>query len=307
MNVRYNPALNVIDDKLAVTHSVAHLAIEQNTCHRIQDTNTMKSLNAHSNNNCGSLLENLPKKFVSSMRTLFDIMDDKRSGFVTLSDIEARWRDDGSKGLPIGVIDSLRRVTPTSGMLSFERFCAGLKICLLRNQANDCKMSQLSVDGNSGGKISGCRSSSSSCSSNNNVNNNNNNNNNIENSNRDKYRTSNDSSNNKSNINSIKDVNNNNNNDSVKINEDNDDEEEKEHKVGIDAKNINDAKSNREDDDDDDVDDNDDENNINNYTKEYSGSNGLAMPVKGNTSKATQMLVKHILLPYKNTMSSLCA
>lgn len=123
---------------------------------------TLNSLSSNASTNCGSgsggssgsvggggsgngsttsggPLENLPKKFVSSMRTLFDIMDDKRSGFVRLSDIEARWQDDGSKGLPHGVIDCLRRVTPISGMLSFERFCAGLKICLLRNQTtNDC-------------------------------------------------------------------------------------------------------------------------------------------------------------------------
>lgn len=86
-------------------------------------------------NTASSALDNLPKQFVYSMRTLFDIMDDKRTGFVRLSDIEQRWQDDGSKGLPPGVIDSLRRVTPASGLLSFERFCAGLKICLLKNQS----------------------------------------------------------------------------------------------------------------------------------------------------------------------------
>ncbi|XP_060519797.1 suppressor APC domain-containing protein 2 [Cylas formicarius] len=81
-----------------------------------------------------STLDGLPKQFVAAMRTLFDIMDDKRTGFVNFADIEARWQDDGSKGLPKGVLDSLRKVTPSNGMLSFERFCAGLKICLLRNQ-----------------------------------------------------------------------------------------------------------------------------------------------------------------------------
>lgn len=83
----------------------------------------------------GGPLDNLPKPFVNSMRTLFDIMDDKRTGFVRLSDIEQRWQDDGSKGLPPGVIDCLQRVTPASGLLSFERFCAGLKICLLKSQS----------------------------------------------------------------------------------------------------------------------------------------------------------------------------
>jgi len=61
-------------------------------------------------------------------------MDDKGAGFVKFSEIERRWQDDGTKGLPKGVIESLRKVTPPNGQLSFERFCAGLKICLLRNQ-----------------------------------------------------------------------------------------------------------------------------------------------------------------------------
>lgn len=157
--------LNVIDNQSSV-HLVAHhltppplpppiqqsLISTNGSCHSGSSTNTTNSLNSHSSS-CGSgssPLENLPKKFVSSMRTLFDMMDDTRTGFVRLSDIEARWQDDGSKGLPHGVIDCLRRVTPVSGMLSFERFCAGLKICLLRNQANDCKMScRSSIDSNS--------------------------------------------------------------------------------------------------------------------------------------------------------------
>ncbi|XP_044733056.1 suppressor APC domain-containing protein 2 isoform X2 [Chrysoperla carnea] len=81
-----------------------------------------------------STLDSLPKQFVTAMRTLFDIMDDKHTGYVNFADIEHRWQDDGTKGLPKGVIESLQKVTPPNGMLSFERFCAGLKICLLRNQ-----------------------------------------------------------------------------------------------------------------------------------------------------------------------------
>ncbi|XP_052843726.1 suppressor APC domain-containing protein 2 isoform X1 [Drosophila gunungcola] len=84
---------------------------------------------------CQSLdMDALPKQFVLSMKKLFDILDDKQSGYVRYTDIEKGWQDDGSKGLPRGVLDSLRRVTPSSGLLSFERFCAGLKLCLLRNQ-----------------------------------------------------------------------------------------------------------------------------------------------------------------------------
>lgn len=135
-------------------HQMIHLPAQQSqsltSTSSLSGSSTSNSLNSHittsstatTNGSCGSgtsPLENLPKKFVSSMRTLFDIMDDRRTGFVKLVDIEARWQDDGSKGLPHGVIDCLRRVTPVSGMLSFERFCAGLKICLLRNQADECK------------------------------------------------------------------------------------------------------------------------------------------------------------------------
>ena len=67
-------------------------------------------------------LQGLPPKFVSAMRTLFDVMDDKKTGFIHLSDIETRWNtEDGGVGLPSGVIDSLKKVTPPTGELSFER------------------------------------------------------------------------------------------------------------------------------------------------------------------------------------------
>lgn len=54
--------------------------------------------------------------------------------FLLVADIEARWQEDSAADLPKGVIDSLRKVTPPNGMLSFEQFCAGLKISLLKNQ-----------------------------------------------------------------------------------------------------------------------------------------------------------------------------
>lgn len=82
-------------------------------------------------------MESLPKQFVSAMRTLFDIMDDKRTGYVKLTDIENRWRDDRTRGLPRGVIESLQKVASHEGLLTFERFCTGLKICLLRNQVQN--------------------------------------------------------------------------------------------------------------------------------------------------------------------------
>lgn len=84
-----------------------------------------------------STVDGLPKHFVNAMRTLFDIMDDQNTGFVKFADIEGRWQDDGTQGLPKGVLDSLKKVTPPNGMLSFERFCAGLKICLLQIQTGE--------------------------------------------------------------------------------------------------------------------------------------------------------------------------
>lgn len=138
----------------SLTNAVPHI----NTGLAIGSVHAATESSHHSTNGNGNVssattshgpLDNLPKKFVSSMRTLFDIMDDKKTGFVKLVDIEARWQGD-AKGLPHGVIDCLRRVTPVSGMLSFERFCAGLKICLLRNQITDCKHSRRSsTDSNS--------------------------------------------------------------------------------------------------------------------------------------------------------------
>lgn len=83
-----------------------------------------------------SSADGLPKHFVTAMRTLFDIMDDQNTGFVKFSDIEGRWQDDGTQGLPKGVLDSLKKVTPPNGLLSFERFCTGLKICLLQIQTD---------------------------------------------------------------------------------------------------------------------------------------------------------------------------
>ena len=80
-----------------------------------------------------STLGGFSKSFLSSLRVLFDILDDHNSGFVKLSDIEERWRDDGSvDSLPPGVTTALRQVAPPDGKLTFERFVAGLRLALLQ-------------------------------------------------------------------------------------------------------------------------------------------------------------------------------
>ena len=56
-------------------------------------------------------LEGLPTKFVTAMRTLFDVLDDNKTGCVSLADIELWWRRDREEQgntVPNGVIESLR-------------------------------------------------------------------------------------------------------------------------------------------------------------------------------------------------------
>uniref|UniRef100_A0A8D0H4C4 Suppressor APC domain containing 2 n=1 Tax=Sphenodon punctatus TaxID=8508 RepID=A0A8D0H4C4_SPHPU len=76
--------------------------------------------------------EGLPKAFLQSLRTLFDILDDRRRGYVHLREIESRWQQGGEAGeLPRGVLEGLRQVAPQSGYLTFERFVQGLRASLL--------------------------------------------------------------------------------------------------------------------------------------------------------------------------------
>ena len=77
------------------------------------------------------ITQDLPREFLRYLKTLFDILDEKGTGFVRLADIESRWKTKhGSNGLSEGVIESLRKVTPKNGLLSFERLCTGMKLGL---------------------------------------------------------------------------------------------------------------------------------------------------------------------------------
>ncbi|KAG8518605.1 Suppressor APC domain-containing protein 2, partial [Galemys pyrenaicus] len=75
--------------------------------------------------------EGLPRAFLQSLHTLFDILDDRRRGYVHLREIESRWQGADARELPRGVLEGLRRVAPASGYLTFERFVAGLRASLL--------------------------------------------------------------------------------------------------------------------------------------------------------------------------------
>ncbi|KAM9117202.1 suppressor APC domain-containing protein 2 [Pangshura tecta] len=78
---------------------------------------------------CGT--EGLPRAFLQSLRTLFDILDDRRRGYVHLREIESRWRGAEARELPPGVLEGLRQAAPASGYLTFERFVLGLRASLL--------------------------------------------------------------------------------------------------------------------------------------------------------------------------------
>ena len=88
----------------------------------------------------------LPKQFISSLKILFEILDEHRNGFVRLCDIESRWSDQGVKGLPFGVIEALRKVTPPNGLLSFNRFVSGLKLALFSSR-NSSETDKITKDG----------------------------------------------------------------------------------------------------------------------------------------------------------------
>ncbi|XP_058861501.1 suppressor APC domain-containing protein 2 [Acipenser ruthenus] len=90
--------------------------------------------------------DGLPRAFLQSLRTLFDILDDSRRGYVHISEIESRWQGAETRELPGGVLECLRKVAPAHGCLSFERFVAGLRFSLLnpenKHQASPLKQHQ---------------------------------------------------------------------------------------------------------------------------------------------------------------------
>ncbi|XP_010736822.3 suppressor APC domain-containing protein 2 isoform X1 [Larimichthys crocea] len=89
--------------------------------------------------------DGLPKAFLQSLRTLFDILDDGRRGYVHISEIESRWQGADTRDLPGGVLGCLRRVTPPHGCLTFERFVAGLRYSMLNPENSSHFKAQAAV------------------------------------------------------------------------------------------------------------------------------------------------------------------
>ncbi|XP_055730269.1 suppressor APC domain-containing protein 2-like isoform X1 [Salvelinus fontinalis] len=89
--------------------------------------------------------DGLPKAFLQSLRTLFDILDDGKRGYVHISEIESRWQGADTHDLPGGVLECLRRVAPPHGCLTFERFVAGLRYSMLNPDNNNQMKGQSAV------------------------------------------------------------------------------------------------------------------------------------------------------------------
>lgn len=89
--------------------------------------------------------DGLPKAFLHSLRTLFDILDDAGRGYVHISEIESRWQGADTQDLPGGVLSCLRRVTPPHGCLTFERFVAGLRYSMLNPENSSHFKAQAAV------------------------------------------------------------------------------------------------------------------------------------------------------------------
>ncbi|XP_039272712.2 uncharacterized protein LOC120346977 isoform X1 [Styela clava] len=81
-------------------------------------------------------IQGLPKQFVKSMRTLFDMLDDSNTGAVPLAEIERRWRDDAVPNLP-GVLSALKDIAPPEQLLTFDTFVCGLRLALSRARKNE--------------------------------------------------------------------------------------------------------------------------------------------------------------------------
>nr|XP_029476276.1 suppressor APC domain-containing protein 2-like isoform X1 [Oncorhynchus nerka] len=89
--------------------------------------------------------DGLPKAFLHSLGTLFDILDDGKRGYVHISEIESRWQGADTHDLSGGVLECLRLVAPPHGCLTFERFVAGLRYSMPKADNNNHIKAQVSL------------------------------------------------------------------------------------------------------------------------------------------------------------------
>ena len=94
----------------------------------------------------------LPPEFTHHLRDLFDVLDSDSKGYISIADIEKHWQRNRAEPKKLGrrprgvsepqqnvassdvLIDSLKEVAPVNGLLSFQRFCCGIKIALCKGK-----------------------------------------------------------------------------------------------------------------------------------------------------------------------------
>ena len=76
------------------------------------------------------VVDQMSNQFFSLLKILFDILDDNCTGSVRFQEIENHWQNDSVQDGNCRVLESLKRVTPVSGFLTFETFIAGIILAL---------------------------------------------------------------------------------------------------------------------------------------------------------------------------------
>lgn len=93
-------------------------------------------------------IHGMSKQFVKALQQLFDVMDTENMGTIRFNDLASQWyEDDGDPYFPKGLITCLAKVQLPNGQLTFDRFCAGIRLCLLKNQVDieDVKLEDTST------------------------------------------------------------------------------------------------------------------------------------------------------------------
>ncbi|UXI21564.1 von Willebrand factor C and EGF domain-containing protein [Sarcoptes scabiei] len=82
-------------------------------------------------------IHGMSKSFVKALQQLFNVMDSEQTNTIRFHDLANQWEDDESDPFfPKGLINCLAKVQLPNGLLTFDRFCAGIKLCLLKNQVD---------------------------------------------------------------------------------------------------------------------------------------------------------------------------
>lgn len=82
-------------------------------------------------------IHGMSSQFVQALQQLFEVLDTDQSGTIRYFDLASQWEEDTTDPyFPKGLVACLAKVTLPNGLLTFDRFCAGIKLCLLKNQVD---------------------------------------------------------------------------------------------------------------------------------------------------------------------------